>query len=599
VTDTAGAFAVNVQDLPPAFRIILSKASANDVPADAQLMVDITDFRPQLDIAVINPVTTLVSRLRERRPQLPLEEARARVRRFLGLPAGADLGVALREVAGFDSLYFSMATFMSEADQHGGLEKFEASLVTEMLRSREATHVFPPGHRLKIGGAFIARNLAAGVLSFAGGQGAGWVLSALGVPSNDVTKADIANLQAGLNSLQTSINNLSEQLNNLDAEIKRSAHETQYTDLTTQALLITGKIGTVEDNLTQYANQCLRVNDATGELIPLDALPSPLNTDCPRQSNTIVSQLNETNINGAYDDLIRLVLDNKVNLRGMIHLFALSLAESRRFFRPADSNAVQQISDFWSDELTQAANLKVELWHYNGFQHSPAPNKLTDFLGDPDASPPTLGIYQTNADTQAKLLYPSVPEGTVILTTSPPMMWATSVPSFVPGPPPRGTNASCPILQFSNFYFAPTPADPTGLNYGAVTISRKSIPLNAPVSYLGLSGWHSPTTADFGTLESGWSGPTLNAWLTAQTKADPPESPASPGFFNIVGCSYPYWKPIDPQGFVYMQFPQVLSAQGNSYLDLNNGQIYTQFLAAWWILLDRSLAPGEQYYPYN
>jgi hypothetical protein len=605
-TDPAGAFAVNVRRLPSAFRIIFSKESANDVAIDGKLMVDITNFRPELDVAVINPVTTLVSLLREQRPKLGLNPARARVRRFLGLPAGADLGVALREVPGFDSTYFSMSTFMSEAAQHGGLGKFENLLVKEMLNSRQAVHHFPPGHRFKFPGlGFIAKNLAGGVLGFAGGQGAGWVMSAFGVPTQDVTKDDIANLQNGLNALQTSIANLSQQLDGLDAEIKLAAHETQYADLTSQALKIAGTVTSTEDNLTQYANGCLQVDNATGELIPLDMLPAPKNTNCMRQETTVLQQLRDPAVDAAYNQLANLVLDTTVNPRGMIHLFGLSLSEKRKFFRPADSTAVKQISDFWSDELTQAANLKVELWHYEGIQDENPPNLLTKFLGDPAASPPTVGTYQTNADAQARLLYPSVPDGTVILTTSPPEMWATSVPSFVPGPPPRGTNVSCPILQFTDFYPASL-GDPTGLNYGAVTISRKRIPVDSPVSYGGLGGWHSPTQDDFRALEKGFTGKlpdgspeSLNRWLIDQTKAESPESPTSPGFFNIVACSYPYWKPIDPHGAIYMQFPQILSANGDSYLDINNGTIYTQFVFGWWIMLERSLPPNEQYYPYN
>jgi hypothetical protein len=295
------------------------------------------------------------------------------VRRFLGLPAGADLGVALREVAGFNSPYFSMVTFMSEADQHDGLHKFEASLVEEMLSSRKATHRFPPGHRFKVGGAFIARNLVAGVVSYAGGQGAGWVMSALGIPSStEITQTALANLQQGLNALQTSISNLSQQLDNLDAEIKRSAHETQYSDLTGQALVLTGPIDTAEDNLTQYASQCLKL-DASDHFIPLDQLAPPLNTDCVNQKDTVTSQLRESAVNGAYDSIVKLVLDTNGN-RGIVHMFVLSLSEIRRFFRPADSTAVQQLSDFCTNQLTQSANLKVELMHLNGVQNSSAPN---------------------------------------------------------------------------------------------------------------------------------------------------------------------------------------------------------------------------------
>ncbi len=591
----AGAFAAHVDHVPSAFRVVLSNVRVNGDSLDGELMADARHFNAKLDVVATNPVTTLVSTLRAKRRSMTLSEAQARVRRFLGLPSGSDLGVALREVAGFDSPYFSMTTFMSEARDHHGLRVFEAALVKDMLKSPKATRRFLPGHRFKSVGGFIARNLAAGVLSYAGGQGAGWVVSALGLSTTSgISAADIANLQQGLNDLQTSVANLSQQLDALDQEIKRSAHETQYATLTSQALVIAGTITATQDNLTQYANQCLEL-DSANQFVPQGA-------DCTNQKDTVISELRDPAVNGAYDQLANLVLDSPVGTSGIVHLFGLSLAESRRFFRPADSVAVQQVSDFWDNELIQAGNLKTELLHLNGVQNSKTPNALTRLLGDPSVKPPLLGTFQTNRDAQAKLVYPAVPDGTVILTTAAPTMWATALPSWVPGPAPRNTSVSCPTLQFSKFY-PTTPADPTGLNYGAVTTTRKFIPVDAPVSYLGLDGWTSPTTtddgrhADFNTLISGWNGTSPNAWLTAQTKAEAPESPTSPGFFNIVNCSYPKWLPTDSQGYPYMQFPSVSSATGDS-LDMSNGKVSLK-AASWWIMLVRTLSSKEQYYPYS
>jgi hypothetical protein len=91
----------------------------------------------------------------------------------------------------------------------------------------------------------------------------------------------------------------------------------------------------------------------------------------------------------------------------MIHLFSQSAGQSVRFFQPADSTRVQNMFDYWEAVETQAANLKVELWHLNDAQNNPGGKKqLTDFLGNPELKPPTTGTFQaTNAD-ELQLMFP-------------------------------------------------------------------------------------------------------------------------------------------------------------------------------------------------
>ena len=90
----------------------------------------------------VNPVTTMVTGLLLRRPDFSLQQAQARVRRFLAMPANASLGAALRETPRFHSAYFSEADFLIQANEHGGELYFEEDLVNQMLDNPRATHPF-------------------------------------------------------------------------------------------------------------------------------------------------------------------------------------------------------------------------------------------------------------------------------------------------------------------------------------------------------------------------------------------------------------------------------------------------------------------------
>ena len=142
--------------------------------------VELTD--PAQQIVVVNPVTTLVSLLLDEQSNLTLDDAQARVRDFLALLPNYDLGMALRESSGYESPYYSAVEFSTEAQAAGGLDLFEADLLQQM-RVPSDVHSFAQNSANEAGAAtFIATQLASGVLSWAGGQGAGWAVQASGLP---------------------------------------------------------------------------------------------------------------------------------------------------------------------------------------------------------------------------------------------------------------------------------------------------------------------------------------------------------------------------------------------------------------------------------
>src|SRR5262249_45349921 len=161
----------------------------------------------------------------------------ALVRSFLGLPENYSLGLALRESSLYESPYFSPVALLSEAEAAGGLDAFEAQLLQELLAAPSAEHSFH-SELLKGAASFIATGLAKGVLSWAGGQGAGWVAQSAGFPTQGASAADIAALQQGLANLQSSIDALSNQVTQLTQLVQSTATQTQYNTIVVPALAL-------------------------------------------------------------------------------------------------------------------------------------------------------------------------------------------------------------------------------------------------------------------------------------------------------------------------------------------------------------------------
>ncbi len=165
-TNKYGAFSAEVPRHLSFFRVTISGGTINGDPFLGHLSADIaitdlahqipwhrtaaiTERADQFEIVVVNPVTTLVSVVLDRRrdfnipdrePKLELDDAQALVRRFLKLPANYDLGMALRQSSHYKSPFFSPVAFMTEAQAAGGLDALVHLLLQELASG--STHSF-------------------------------------------------------------------------------------------------------------------------------------------------------------------------------------------------------------------------------------------------------------------------------------------------------------------------------------------------------------------------------------------------------------------------------------------------------------------------
>ncbi len=226
-----------------------------------RLSTDVHDYEPVHGVVYVNPVTTMVSRLLDRRPELSLVEAQAIVRRVLGMPANTSLGAAMRQGPYYRSAVFAESKFIKRANAYGGFDSFLESLVTKlslirMRRSCSGCTSGPAENAVAGIAGDIAIELAKGALSWRAGKGVGWAASAAGLFRAGSNPADIEQMQAQLEDLQSSVDALSDQLSQSTAEIEAAINYADYNTIASQQLKLAAQVNVVEQNVAVLADGC-------------------------------------------------------------------------------------------------------------------------------------------------------------------------------------------------------------------------------------------------------------------------------------------------------------------------------------------------------
>jgi hypothetical protein len=505
------------------------------------------------------------------------------VRSFLNLPANGSLGAALREGKYFQSQFFSEQAFLREAAAHGGVDNFLDALVDEIAADSAQVHSFPAAPQaIPPVLAFIRSNLASAAFDWVLGQGVGWLMQSSGSSVPGATPEAIENLQKGLADLQSSVDELSRQVAALTQQVLARLTQTQYNQIVVPAVALSAKINGVEGNLAFYAEGCPPLPETSGNSAVQFA------DFCRDQKVTIISQLNDVQINHSFETISAYLLDNQTaGFKGMLHLYSQALGESVPFFRPADSTKMQNMFNYWDGVQLQGANLKVELLHLNGAQNNPGGRaQLKSFLGDEDADPPTKGALGDTRDRELKLIFPPVPTNTVI-NTKDRTMWPTNYPD------PDGT-----CIRF-----------PRRFPRSVASIAPWLPAVNGSLN--GFSNWRSPSSVEVQALISGKTGASPIAWLVEKTKAVAPESPVSAGFPDV--SSFPEGSCLRGKTWGWTStfrgtflWPGGRTSNIYDVFRLDTGQIgvvkyesYSGLLESLnWTYVNRPLSAGEQYYWY-
>jgi|GEM_PF-3597563 len=571
-TNNRGVYAAPITHLPQDFRVTAisdgTRLLGPGLPSMGRftLSADVRGFDPDSAIVYINPVTTLAADVADKLPGHDLNRAQDLVRRFLVLPPHASLGAAMRQGPYYQSPYFSETRFLTQAQRDGGMDRFVNDLTSRALRSSPPDSFASTRTTHLAVAKFIGTNLASGALSWLGGQGIGWAVSSGNKPEPGATKKDIEQLQDKLADLQSSVDNLSGQLTALSDQIMAQLTTGRYETYVVPALSISSLVDTVEEELSFYVQDCPPISEEA------DSALRGQQPECVELKSRIGRKLEDNRIGSAFQDLSNFMLPNgRGGSTGMVRLYSESLASRQRFFRPADSTTMQDMFDYWYAVQVQAANLRVEDWHFAGRQNSDGGRKqLQGFLGYEDANPPKPGKLQNTLDAEEELTYPPVPLNTVINTRDR-TMWVTNYPD-------RTTRPDCHPEEV-----------PNGILLPSASRFPVTVPQVAYANFGPLKGlFASPTENQAKALILGWTGKNANEWLIQHTRSVAPEIPVQRGFTNIVALN----------GNGCTTFP-AMWLRNHNVLNLDDGVISSERRLWDWLFAVRELEPGEQYYWYS
>jgi hypothetical protein len=524
-TNARGFYPAEIHPVPKNFRVTVTWEAQAPYRSLGlvRMSTDVRNYDPVHGEVYVNPVTTMVSRLLDRRPELGLARAQAIVRFVLGMPANASLGAAMREGPYYQSPVFSESEFLKRANAYGGFDSYLENLVTQAIYHPNETHLFRVQNTqsTQLGGiaTTVATELAKGAISWLGGKGMGWAAAQAGLSTPGATKDDILHLQTQLEGLQSSVDALSNQLTRSTAQINAAINFADYNTLSIQALKLAAQVNVVNQNVTDLADACPPIPEGQPPVTPTKY--------CLSLEATITSQLNESEIDASFEEFAAFLEDTAtVGNKGMLHLFSLCVGESvGHFFRYGDSAKIWQMWDYWDDVETQAAIAKVERLHLQDAQDDPGGRKvLIRFLGDANVIPPTDGELQNTHNAEAALVWPILPQGTVI-NTADKSHWMTTLPGVPQAPSCRNAITS-------------PPNGTGGVNTVPIVDDTKLIPYPGEDADL----YKSPSQSQLASLIDGWKdvSPYPGKWIHDQTITKPGDPPGvdSIAFQALYGSGY-------------------------------------------------------------
>lgn len=555
-TNARGFYAADVDPLPKRFRVTVIR-DVDGAPYRSlglvRLTTDVNNYDPVHGVVYVNPVTTMVSRLLDRRPELSLRKAQAIVRRVLGMPANTSMGAAMRQGPYYTSPVFAESVFLKRANAYGGFDGYVESLMTRAIYHPNETELFrvqstPPSNPVAEVAGAVALELGKGALSWLGGKGVGWAASAAGLFEPDATAADIKQMQSQLEDLQSSVDALSNQLAQSTAEIEAAVNFADYNTIASQQLKLAAQVNVVEQDVSVLADGCP----------PVTSQPAPpLSKFCKSQKALVISELSESEIHASFEEFAAALEDTaSVGDKGMLHLFSLFTGQTvGHFFRYGDSIKIWNMWGYWYSVETQAANLKVELWHLQDAQDNVAGQKeLNDFLGDNTVSDNLSNVL----NAEGALVYPIIPQGEVV-NTEDKFIWMTTYPGTTSpshckdglSSPPNGTGGASTGPELG----------------GAGGAGIKVIPYPGDPE----TTWYSPNSSQLSSLIHNSAYKPVGTWLAAETSTKPGDPPGvqSIGFQDVSAIT----NPCTPNGpWVWTKTLVNSNAPGNYVvINLNDG----------------------------
>ena len=358
VADEQGAILLATEKLPSDFRVVAQRGKLYGEAFDAVLRTDVRGFDAESDTIYINLATTLVGAYIDKKPEVTLDEAVLAVRAFLELPEWFDLASGTQ----LSGEHFNNVQFLTEANQNGGVNPFIDTLLTEMETGK--THPFKE-KLLQSAGSFIAKELAKGALSYAGGELMGWGLSKAGIDlSNDHTAEDLAEIKKGMQEMQSKLSEMSIQLDAISTQLKNI--QNQLKDMLKQI--------THQQALSEYAGRVAQMNNLISSVDTIQrdlnhfVANPPANPEKTRQS--LINRIENSIVDNA--DTIHNYLVGVAGEKPLITLWREIVYEDR-FLDWYDYARVKAQYDFFRQYQETILLLRVE--YYHALEEKPGDNE--------------------------------------------------------------------------------------------------------------------------------------------------------------------------------------------------------------------------------
>ncbi len=516
-TQSERAFLEPIIGKPDRLTIVVQCAYCTDNLV-ATLKARVEDYNPAQDIVYVSPLTTLLHAYHDRFPESEGEQAQDHIKRFLALPETIDLNQSLDETAP----YFNINQFLLQASVMGGVEQLYQQLLDEMEADPEATHPFldqdldaglveKPGEAITDrllatpiaiqtpaalatpggGSGFIGYfgdKLAAGCISYLGGQTLGWALNEAGLSFPDATQQALEEIKQDLKEIKKMLNGLKVQLDNVYSSLYKEIEKTNYGIRVGQLNTLISTVKNTWRDLVYLA--VLDLNEVKEE-----------EREKTKQWILKEKERIKTIIGEKLLPQLGAIHNQQAGLaggEGLIEVWSKVVASRHRFLDEDDSATMHAQFDFFDSLQLALFGLVIEYYH-EAMPPGLAKDKLEPLIED----------YKNHRDKQLSMKTRQIPPKAIIdtrtgLLISPYTIWEDAPKSHF------GNQFACvlpwrnkkPVAQASP-YFAGSPYN-----------IRCKLPQNSQFGrpLMGFTNWRMATTDEAKNMFLGWEGSSVHEW---------------------------------------------------------------------------------------
>lgn len=406
-TNAEGVVLLHMRRVPRRFTVVVRGGRAAGMHVRGDQRRAVAQYRDARLIEV-NPLTTLVTRLRRQRPRLDNRRAVRAVKRYFHVPQWADLGQNLRDLG---DEWFDARAYVRNVRRHGSVDRLNRRLARKILsgkapRARKARRAptatasqgkgwlqMTPGELAGAGFGYLGANFA-GIITQGG------ITAALGALLQLAQGAGLINLPPSeMDLVRQQLDALGVQVSRLEGRVKNLTKGVAF--------------GRASELFHMSDNVLAFIDSAKKRLAHLANLDQDREKELRKAYAAEIDQYIHDKLLDAPEILNRHLNPSLSIGDNVIKATSRALA-TERFFDMRDSAEVQAVYDYFALYQLHLTVLLTNYWNAHPDTYSAATIKAS------------IADIQANVlATQKQSLKPPVPTGTFFDTETPRFMWGT------------------------------------------------------------------------------------------------------------------------------------------------------------------------------